>query len=73
MGDGAWRCSKREGENCVHILAARRYMRKEQNVDSDDEGELGGNEHVHNGTNGIDICKSCTVEHGLAMMLRNAF
>ncbi|KAF9061681.1 hypothetical protein BDP27DRAFT_1428661 [Rhodocollybia butyracea] len=55
MGDGTWRCSKREGENCVHILAARRYMRKEQNVDSDDEGELEGNEHVHNGTNGIDI------------------
>lgn len=60
MGDGAWRCSKRDGENCVHIMAARRYMRKEQNVDSEDKGDE-GNGHVN--ADGIDICKLCTAGH----------
>lgn len=28
-GDGTWQCSKREGNNCIHISAARKYMRGE--------------------------------------------
>lgn len=52
-GDGVWQCSKREGNNCIHILAARKYLRS---GDADESSEEADESSAPNG--GFDICES---------------
>jgi hypothetical protein len=51
-GDGIWKCSKRDGNDCIHVLAARKYMRRE---DADETGENTNEGAVADG--GFNICE----------------